>query len=273
VDRAQAPSANVKLPIFTQISYALDSRVPPVSPQCFATASTRNGCVALRRNAGLVEPAIQTRGTATCAKWARRAAIFRHGPGRQAAGGSEQSYLLRLVVLRFKRKELRPRGNSLGVKLILFSLFCAVGLWADESQDRAAIDEVIAALNDPVQRVRLLTQDVDSGVDFDRLVDLHRNMMRYCQEDSLSLGVLVGRNEPWTELTVPRVVSGRIRFITPTVAIVDGASTIRGAVILAPSVPLLFVMKKDGAVWRINAVRVLTDHATMRPQPRSGVTR
>jgi hypothetical protein len=160
------------------------------------------------------------------------------------------------------------------VKLILcFSLFCAVGLWADESQDRAAIDEVIAALNDPVQRVRLLTQDVDSGVDFDRLVDLHTNMMRYCQEDSLSLGVLIGRNEPWTELTVPRVVSGRIRFITPTVAIVDGASTIRGAVILAPSVPLLFVMKKDGAAWRINAVRVLTDHATMLPQPRSGVTR
>jgi len=153
------------------------------------------------------------------------------------------------------------------VKLILcFSLFCAVGLWADETQDRAAIEEVIAALNDPVRRVGLLTRDVDSGVDFDRLVDLHK-------KDSLFVGVVIGMNEPWTELTVPRVVSGSIRFITPSVAIVDGASTIRGAVTLAPSVPLLFVMKKDGAGWRISAVQVLTDHAIMLPQPRPGATR
>jgi hypothetical protein len=69
-------------------------------------------------------------------------------------------------------------------------------------------------------------------------------------------------NEPWTELTVPRVVSGRIRFITADVAIVDGASTIRGAVTLTPSVPLLFVMKKSGVEWRITTVRVLTPHAT-----------
>jgi hypothetical protein len=68
-----------------------------------------------------------------------------------------------------------------GVRLILcFSLFC-VELWADEAQERAAIDKVIAALNDPVQRAGLLARDVDSGVDFDRLVDLHR-------KKSLSLG-------------------------------------------------------------------------------------
>jgi hypothetical protein len=38
---------------------------------------------------------------------------------------------------------------------------------------------------------------------------------------------------------------------------VDGASTIRRAVMLAPSVPLLFVMKKDGAESRKRAVRAL----------------
>lgn len=138
-----------------------------------------------------------------------------------------------------------------GVILILsFSLFCAVGLWADEAQDRAAIDRVIATLNDPVQRAGLLAKDVDSGVDFNRLVDLHR-------KDSSSPGVVIGMDETWTELTIPRVVSGGILFITPFVAIVDGASTIRGAVTLAASVPLLLVMKKDGAEWRIRAVRVL----------------
>jgi len=159
-----------------------------------------------------------------------------------------------------------------GVKLsVCFSLFCAVGLWADETQDRAAIDRVIAALNDPVQRAGLLTSDVDSGVDFDRLIDLHR-------KDTLSVGVVIGINETWTELTVPRAVSGRIRFITPSVAMVDGASTIRGAVTLAPRVPLLFVMKKAETGWRISAVRGLTTahssaHSIVLPQPRSGVTR
>jgi hypothetical protein len=134
--------------------------------------------------------------------------------------------------------------------ILCFSLFCAVGLWADEARDRAAIDKAIAALNDPVQRANVLTKDVDSSVDFDRLIDLHRR-------GSLSLGFAIGRNEPWTELTVPRVLSGSIRFVTPDVAIVDGASTIRGAVTLAPRVPLLFVMKKEGVEWRISAVRVL----------------
>jgi hypothetical protein len=116
------------------------------------------------------------------------------------------------------------------VKLILcFPLLCAFGLWADEAQNRAAIDKVIAALNDPAQRAGLFTKDVDSNVDFDRLVDLHK-------KNSLSPGVLIGTDETWTEMTIPRVVSGSIRFITPDVAIVHGASTIRGAVTLASSV-------------------------------------
>jgi hypothetical protein len=59
--------------------------------------------------------------------------------------------------------------------ILCFSLFCAVGLWADEARDRAAIDKAIAALNDPVQRANVLTKDVDSSVDFDRLIDLHCN--------------------------------------------------------------------------------------------------
>jgi len=87
-------------------------------------------------------------------------------------------------------------------------------------------------------------------VDFDRLIDLHRRA-------SLPGGVIIGTDEPWTALTLPRVVSGAIRFITPAVAIVDGASIIRGAVMLAPRVPLLFVMKKEDTEWRISAIRVL----------------
>jgi hypothetical protein len=141
------------------------------------------------------------------------------------------------------------------MKLILcFLPFCVVGLCADEGQNRAAIDKVIAALNDPVQRAGLFTKDVDSSVDFDRLVDLHRR-------SSLCPGVLIGMDETWTEMTVPRVVSGNIRFIAPDVAIVNGASIVPGAVTLARSVPLLFVMKREGAEWRISAAA-----AALRPK-------
>jgi hypothetical protein len=137
------------------------------------------------------------------------------------------------------------------MKMVLASaLFLTIGLWADEAGDRDAITKVIAAVNDPVLRPRLFTKDVDTAVDFNRLIDLHL----LC---SSCAGDVIGMNERWREMTVPRIVSSSIRFITPDVAMVDGASTIRGAVTLAESVPLLFVLKKEGAEWRINAVRRL----------------
>src|SRR5262249_42228727 len=101
-----------------------------------------------------------------------------------------------------------------------------------------AIDRVIAALNDLVERPVQFTKDADLGVDFEHLANLHR-------EYSPCPASVIGMNETWTVMTVPRIVSGRIRFITPDVAIVDGASTVQRAVTLAPSVPLLFVMTKE----------------------------
>jgi hypothetical protein len=140
--------------------------------------------------------------------------------------------------------------HSYTMKVIFVSaLFFTMRLWADEAGDRAAITTIIAALNDPVQRPQLFTEDVDTTVDFSRLIDLHATCV--------SCRVLNSGNETWRVLTVPLVVSGSIRFITPEVAIVDGASTIRGAVTLAESVPLLFVLKKEAKEWRICAVRRL----------------
>jgi hypothetical protein len=73
-------------------------------------------------------------------------------------------------------------------------------------------------------------------------------------------------NETWTQLTAPRVVNEKIRFVTQDVATVDGASTIDGAITLARRVPLLFVMSKEGAEWRISAVRVLAAEAVAPPR-------
>jgi hypothetical protein len=50
----------------------------------------------------------------------------------------------------------------------------------------------------------------------------------------------------------------------------DGASTIRGAVTLARSVPLLFVMKREGAEWRISAVREGNPKRAGATDPRCG---
>ena len=137
------------------------------------------------------------------------------------------------------------------------TMFLAV-MWADETQDRAAIEKVIAALNEPARHADLFTKDADSGVDFDRLVDLHRL--------NSSNNAVIGMNEPWTQRTIPRIASERIRFITADVAIVDGASRLDGAVTLAQRVPLLFVMKKEGADWRITVVRLLTVRQSVLPR-------
>src|SRR5215467_2646946 len=129
----------------------------------------------------------------------------------------------------------------------LAALFASV-LKADEIADRAAIYAVIAAVNNPLQRTRLFTKDLDSTVNFDSLIDMHL-------DSSARVPVPVGTPEPWRNLTAPQIVSGAIRFITPDVAMVDGASIVRGAVTFADTVPLMFVLKKEQAGWRINAVR------------------
>jgi hypothetical protein len=137
-----------------------------------------------------------------------------------------------------------------GMKAILCCILLAVGLWADEATDRPAIDKVIVGLNDPAKRAGSFTKDADIGVDFDRLIEMHRKAPTPFTMD-----------ETWTDLTVPRVESGAMRFITPDVAMVDGASVIDGAVTLQRRVPLLFVLKKEGREWRISVVRQL-QHAS-----------
>jgi len=112
---------------------------------------------------------------------------------------------------------------------------------ADEPADRAAIDKVIATLNGPDAR-KAFTHNVDFR-DFDRLAQMH--------------------DEPWSETTAPRIVSQRIRFITPDVALVDAANTQYGSVVMVRRVPVVLVMKREAGEWRIAAVRVMLDCAAL----------
>ena len=139
--------------------------------------------------------------------------------------------------------------------IVCLAALFATMLKADEVTDRAAIDAVIDAVNNPLQRSRLFTKDLDSTVNFDSLINMHL-------DSPARVPVPVETPEPWRKLTEPHIVSGAIRFITPGVAMVDGASIVRGAVTFADTVPLLFVLKKEQAGWRINAVRRICSGAS-----------
>jgi len=133
--------------------------------------------------------------------------------------------------------------------LLLFTAYA----WADGAADRAAIEHVIGSL-DAGQNAGekplpvLFTADAEN--ELNRLA-------------SLDQWLLERSKEPWSEVTAPRLVIQSVRFVTPDVALVDAANTHFGSTILALRIPVLFVMKKEGAVWRISSLRVLVDIASL----------
>jgi hypothetical protein len=134
--------------------------------------------------------------------------------------------------------------------LVCIPLLFAAHAWADQAADRAAIERVVGVLNSSrpgeMPDSSLFTADADNQLD--RLADLNRRLFQ-------------ASKEPWSEATAPRMAIQSIRFVTPDVALVDAADTQYGSVILARRIPVLLVMKKEGADWRIASLRVLADLA------------
>jgi hypothetical protein len=125
----------------------------------------------------------------------------------------------------------------MGVKLLLgFSLLIASCTWADDVIDRQAIEQLIAALNSHnTPPSDLFTTDAP---DSERIIWLDHE-------------------DPMSEVTPPRLVIRSVRFITPEVALVDCTNTQYGSIFMARSIPVLLVIKKDGAQWKIASLRVL----------------
>ncbi|MGA3096435.1 MAG: hypothetical protein ABSF25_08285 [Bryobacteraceae bacterium] len=143
--------------------------------------------------------------------------------------------------------------------LLCIPLLLAAHAWAaDADADRAAIERVVGALNSAQSRPgarpdsSLFTADADNQLD--RLENLNRRLSQ-------------ASKEPWSETTTPKMVIQSIRFITPEVALVDAANTQYGAVIPARRIPVLLVMKKEGAEWRIASLRVMVDLAAFMSLP------
>jgi hypothetical protein len=61
---------------------------------------------------------------------------------------------------------------------------------------------------------------------------------------------------PGAEIVNPRIESNSILFIADGVALAAGTWTYRDGA-NSVTTPLLFLMKRDGAVWKIAAVRAL----------------
>jgi hypothetical protein len=123
------------------------------------------------------------------------------------------------------------------VKLILcFSILIASCGWADEGVDRQAIGQLIAAFNSHSKPPSdLFTADAP---DNERIAwSDHEN--------------------PLSEVTPPNIMIRSVRFITSEVALADCTNTQYGSLIIAQNTPVLLVMKKDGAQWRIASLRVL----------------
>jgi hypothetical protein len=136
-----------------------------------------------------------------------------------------------------------PR-HDLGMKpILLLPLLFPLCWGADESAGRAAIEKVIAALNDEgATASAFFTADADPA-------EIH-------QLDRLKQRMRETARKPWSEVMAPKILSRRIRFVTPEVAIVDGVIFQYGSALLR-STPLIFVMRKQEGGWRIASLRIL----------------
>jgi hypothetical protein len=120
------------------------------------------------------------------------------------------------------------------------SILAATCAWADDASDREAIERVIAAVNNHSKPLTdVFTADAP--------------------ENERSL--LSAHEQPWSEVTSPHIATRSIRLIAPQIALVESTTTQYGSVIVMRSAPMLLVMKKDGAQWRIACVRALPDAA------------
>ncbi len=69
--------------------------------------------------------------------------------------------------------------------------------------------------------------------------------------------------EPWGEARInfpaiePRTTNRSITFVTPDVALAEGAFAYLDGAPTGQSTPLLFVMKWEGGDWKVASLRVL----------------
>jgi hypothetical protein len=132
-------------------------------------------------------------------------------------------------------------------RILCLSILVATCAWADDATDREAIERMIAAVNNHSEPLTdLFTADAPEN----------------------ERGMLSANEQPWSEVTSPRITARSIRFLRPQVALVECTNTQYGSVILARTTSMLLVMKKDRGQWRIACVLALQNPAgATKPSP------
>lgn len=130
----------------------------------------------------------------------------------------------------------------MGVKLLFcFWILTTSCAWADEATDREAIEQQVSAFNSHGKPpLDLFTADAPDS-----------------ERTALS-------NEPMSEVTSAKIVIRSIRFVTSEVAMVDCTNTQFGSAIPVQTTPVLLVMKKEGAQWKIASLRVFSPQILLR---------
>ena len=154
-----------------------------------------------------------------------------------------------------------------GMKALLCApLLLAPYAFADEAAERIAIGRVITTLNEPLQHSALFT-GMDVYSEFERIRTANPLAFRIIgpaadPEVMARTGdpTVTISHEPWGEATINlpgRESRPSIAFITPDVALAEGACTYEDDHAGSQTTPLLFVMKKEGDDWKIASIRVL----------------
>ena len=189
--------------------------------------------------------------------------ILTADPWRSCVRGSRAIPLVPSVIVHVKGPALMRHCPGMKAVFCLLTPFCLYAS-ADENADRTAIVNVIAALNEFPQHTDSFTADADGKEIVEQLWKGKRlaSPMRSPSDHP----TVVISHEPWGEATIdypgveivnPRIESRTIRFITPDVALMDGACAYKDGGGNVQTTPLLFVMKKEGDRWKVASIRLL----------------
>ena len=135
-----------------------------------------------------------------------------------------------------------------------------LALSQDSPSDQNAVERTITSLNDPARRSVAFTQDGDGP---SRYAELRASTPG---RDFRILGPLESArpvvnisHEPWGEADIllpdPRH-SGTV-FVSPDVALSEVICVYRHPGGLTQTIPVLFVLTREGATWKIASLRIL----------------
>lgn len=152
--------------------------------------------------------------------------------------------------------------------LLLVPLLLVYNAFADEPADRNTISGVILQLNRVPQPDGLFADGADAAV-LDRLWAGKLRQVRVVEQPAAGgvLSVTIS-HEPWGEARIgptvpkvevlnPHISLTAIRFVTTEVALADGVFSYTPPAGAAQATALLFVVKREGQVWKIAVVRVV----------------